>query len=95
MDLENLSANFTNFTNTLAEKPSIATLATTLLSFTGFQDWLKLFLIGGVLETFRRTFFQIWYYVIDLLWITVDLEEGDESYGGWSHISRRSARSSP
>lgn len=77
MDLNNLSANLTN---TLAEKPSIATLATVLLSFTGFQDWLKLFLLGGVFETCRRTAFQAWDYVVDSLWITVDLEEGDDSY---------------
>ena len=78
MDLNNLSANLTN---TLAEKPSIATLATVLFSFTGVQDWLKLFLIGGIFETCRRTAFQAWDYVVDSLWITVDLEEGDDSYG--------------
>lgn len=88
MDLNNLSANLTNITNTLAEKPSIATLATALLSLTGFQDWLKLFLIGGIFETCRRTAFQVWDYVVDSLWITVDFEEGDDSYGRCSHLSR-------
>lgn len=81
MDWNNLSANLTNITTTLAEKPSIATLATVLLTFTGFQDWLKLFLIGGVFETCRRVFFQVWYSLVDWLWITVDFEEGDDSYG--------------
>lgn len=81
MDWNNLSANLTNITTTLAEKPSVATLATVLLTFTGFQDWLKLFLIGGVFETCRRVFFQVWYSVVDSLWITVDFEEGDDSYG--------------
>jgi hypothetical protein len=81
MDFKNLSANLTNITNTLAEKPSITTLATILLSFTGLQDWLKLFVIGGVFETFRRVIFQAWDNTVDSLWITVDFEEGDESYG--------------
>ena len=81
MDLNNLSANLTNITTTLTEKPSIATLATVLLSSAGFQDWLKLFLIGGVFETCRRTVFQAWDSIVDSFWITVDFEEGDDSYG--------------
>ena len=81
MDLNNLSANLTNITNTFAEKPSIATLATILLSITGLQDWAKLFLIGGVFETCRRLAFQAWYDITDSFWITVDFEEGDDSYG--------------
>ena len=87
MDLNDLSANLTNITNTLAEKPSIATLATVLLSFTGFQDWLKLLLIGGIFETCRRVFFQAWNSVVDSFWITVDFEQGDDSYGEPLHIS--------
>ena len=87
MDLNNLSANLTNITNSLAERPSIATLATVLLSFTGFQDWLKLFLIGGIFETSRRVAFHAWYSIVDSLWITVDFEDGDDSYGGCLHIS--------
>ncbi|KAF9649610.1 P-loop containing nucleoside triphosphate hydrolase protein [Thelephora ganbajun] len=80
MDLTNLSANLTNITNTLTEKPSIANLATVLLSFTGFQNWVKLFLIGGVFETCRRVVFRAWDTIVDSVWITVDLEDGDDSY---------------
>lgn len=82
MNLNNLPANLTHITNTLAEKPSIATLATVLLSFTGIQDWLKLFLIGGFLETCRRAVLQAWQKILDSIWITVDFEDGDDSYGG-------------
>ena len=81
MDLNNLSANLTNITTTLAEKPSLTTLATVLLSFTGLQDWLKLFLIGGIFETCRRVVSQAWNNIVDLFWVTVDFEEGDDSYG--------------
>ena len=87
MDLNDLSANFTNFVNALAEKPSITTLATILLSFTGLQDWLKLFVIGGIFETCRRMIFRWWYDISDWIWITVDFEEGDDSYGEWSDLS--------
>lgn len=87
MDLNDIPESFTNITNTLAEKPSIATLATVFLSFTGVQDWIKLFLIGGVLETCRRTILQGWQNILDLVWITVDLEDGDDSYGGSFHLS--------
>jgi len=80
MGMDNLSANFTNITNTLAGEPSILTLATTLLSFTGFQDWLKLFLIGGVFETCRRIALQAWDSIVDSVWITVDFDEADDSY---------------
>lgn len=85
MGWNNLPENFTNITNNLAEKPSIATLATVLLSFTGIQDWLKLFLLGGVLETCRRVVLQAWQNILDSIWISVDFEEGDDSYGGSFH----------
>lgn len=96
MDLNNLSANLTNIANTLAEKPSIATLATVLFSSTGFQDWVKLFLIGGIFETCRRTASRAWHNIVDSIWITVDFEEGDDSYGGYSLLppDRRDARRS-
>ena len=87
MDFNDLPANLTSIADTLAQKPSIATLATILLSFTGFQDWLKLFLIGGIFETCRRFAFQAWHAVVDSFWITVDFEDGDDSYGEHSRIS--------
>lgn len=91
MDLNNLSANLTNITSSFAEKPSLATLATVLLSFTGLQDWIKLFLIGGVFETCRRLVLQAWYELTDSLWVSVDFEEGDDSHGE-SPVHERTAR---
>jgi hypothetical protein len=92
MGFGSLPENFTNITNTLADRPSIATLATVLLSFAGIQDWLKLFLIGGVLETCRRTALQAWQNLLDSIWITVDFEDGDDSYGGSLHSSPGATR---
>ena len=86
MNFNDLPANLTSIADSLAERPSIATLATILLSFTGFQDWLKLFLIGGVFETCRRVAFQAWHSLVDSIWITIDFEDGDDSYGEHLHF---------
>jgi hypothetical protein len=88
MDSNNLSANLTKIANTFAEKPSIATLASVVFSSTGFQDWLKLFLVGGVFEACRRIALRAWRRAFDSFWITVDFEEGDDSYGGCSLLHR-------
>lgn len=94
MDLKFFSANLTNATNTLAEKPSIATLATVLFSFAGFQDWLKLFLIGGIFETCRRTVLYAWHNIVDSFWMAIDFEEGDDSYRECLRLSVSPAGSS-
>ena len=78
MDSYNLPANLTTNDNPLAGKPLIATLATALLSFTGFQGWLKLFLIGAIFETCRRI--HAWGSIVDSFWITVDIEEYNWGY---------------
>jgi len=44
-------------------------------------DWLKIFVIGGVLELIRRFFVFIWRGLVNQFWITVALEEYDDSYG--------------
>lgn len=93
MDFNDLPANLTSIAESLTDKPSIATLATILLSFTGFQDWLKLFLIGGIFETCRRLVFQSWHTLVDRFWITVDFEDGDDSYG--EHLHTHFTRSRP
>jgi len=44
-------------------------------------DWLKLFVIGGVLELIRRLFLFVWRGLVNQFWITIALEEYDDSYG--------------
>ncbi|KAF9779458.1 P-loop containing nucleoside triphosphate hydrolase protein [Thelephora terrestris] len=97
MDSNNLSANLTKIASTFAGKSSIATLASVVFSSTGFQDWLKLFLVGGVFEACRRTALRAWRRAFDSFWITVDFEEGDDSYDWmmvWlsQHPARANAR---
>ena len=44
-------------------------------------DWLKIFVIGGALELFRRLFVVVWKGFVNQFWITIALEEYDDSYG--------------
>jgi len=44
-------------------------------------DWLKIFVIGGALELIRRFFVFTWKGLVNQFWITVALEEYDDSYG--------------
>ena len=43
-------------------------------------DWLKLFVIGGILELLRRFSIFIWRSLVNQFWITIALEEYDDSY---------------
>jgi hypothetical protein len=43
-------------------------------------DWLKLFVVGGVLELIRRFFMFVWRGLVNQFWITIVLEEYDDSY---------------
>ena len=43
-------------------------------------DWLKLLIIGGFLELMRRFFVFVWRGLVNQFWITIALEEYDDSY---------------
>jgi len=43
-------------------------------------DWLKLLMIGGFLEFMRRFFVFVWRGLVNQFWITIALEEYDDSY---------------
>lgn len=58
-----------------------AGLWTFLLSFRALHDWLKLFLIGGALETVRRMFYYAWQTALEAFWITAHFDQDDESFG--------------
>jgi len=50
-------------------------------------DWVKIFVIGGVLELIRRLFVFGWNGLVNQFWITIVLEEYDDSYGEyWVYI---------
>ena len=43
-------------------------------------DWLRLLIIGGFLELMRRFFVFVWRGLVNQFWITIALEEYDDSY---------------
>ena len=43
-------------------------------------DWFKLLIIGGFLELMRRFFMFVWRGLVNQFWITIVLEEYDDSY---------------
>lgn len=43
-------------------------------------DWLKLFVIGGFLELLRRFILFVWRALVNQFWITIALEEYDDSH---------------
>ena len=45
-------------------------------------DWLKLCVIGGVLEILRRFLMFVWRGLVNQFWITIALEEYSDSHGG-------------
>ncbi|KAG8930075.1 hypothetical protein FRC02_004646 [Tulasnella sp. 418] len=51
-----------------------------LFSFTAFHDWIKLALIGGVLEFARRSASSLWATFLASFFITVHFEGDDDAY---------------
>ena len=86
MGLNNLSADIVNIIGSLPQRPTIVTLATSLLSLTEFKDWLKLFLSGTIFETCRRVAFRAWHNIVHSVWATVEFEAGSESHSEYLRI---------
>ena len=53
-------------------------LVSRLLTVSAVCDWLKLLLVGGILEVCRRLLWRSWESVMNFFWITVTLDEGDD-----------------
>ena len=69
------------------------TLISTVLSLSALRDWLKLFVVGGLLEWCRRYFFTIRDWVMGTFWITATFEASDESYRECLLMTRGELRS--
>jgi len=64
-----------------SEHGLVASILISILSPSGPSgDWLKLFVIGGLLELMRRFLLSAWKSIINQFWITIVLEEYDDSY---------------
>ena len=61
--------------------PALTTaLLSMLLSYSALRDWLKLLIIGTVMETSRRLFLHLWQSIQESFWITACFDDDDESY---------------
>ncbi|KDQ26599.1 hypothetical protein PLEOSDRAFT_1105500 [Pleurotus ostreatus PC15] len=85
--LENASGiqNATVANSTISQAPmaipsDIASLITLLFSFSALRDWIKLIVIGGVLETARRSVFSVYARLINSFFITATFDEDDISF---------------
>ncbi|CAE6470666.1 hypothetical protein ACGC1H_003955 [Rhizoctonia solani] len=65
---------------TLSSVTSLSSLFTILLSFSGLRDWLKLIVLGGALETLRRTASSLWQWAMGSFFVTVHLDNDDVAY---------------
>ncbi|EUC56107.1 P-loop nucleoside triphosphate hydrolase, putative [Rhizoctonia solani AG-3 Rhs1AP] len=65
---------------TLSSVTGLSSLFTILLSFSGLRDWLKLIVLGGALETFRRVASSLWQWAMGSFFVTVHLDNDDVAY---------------
>ncbi|KAI0642224.1 P-loop containing nucleoside triphosphate hydrolase protein [Trametes meyenii] len=56
----------------------LPSLISMILSFSAVRDWLKLLLIGAVVETCRRTLTRAYYGLVNYFWITATFDGNDE-----------------
>lgn len=57
----------------------LASLFALLSSFGALHDWVKLFLLGTVLETIRRFASQIWSSFLESFFLTASFESDDDA----------------
>lgn len=61
----------------------LPSLISMLLSFSAVRDWLKLLLLGAIVETCRRVLTKAYYGFVNYFWITATFDGNDECVGGW------------
>jgi hypothetical protein len=73
-------AEMSNSTVRNPSESQSSSLISLLLTFPALRDWLKLIVIGGILETCRRSFFSIWNSIVASFFITAQFQDDDDSY---------------
>ena len=66
--------------SSLAHNFVISTIISLFSSSGPAGDWLKLFVLGGILEVLRRALMFAWKKLVNQFWITLVLEEYNDSY---------------
>ncbi|OSD04832.1 P-loop containing nucleoside triphosphate hydrolase protein [Trametes coccinea BRFM310] len=56
----------------------LPTLLTMLLSYSAVRDWLKLLLLGALVETGRRLLTKVYHDIINYFWLTATFDGNDE-----------------
>ena len=51
-----------------------------LIAFPALRNWLKLIVIGGVLESCRQFYYSIWSYIVNSFFISAQFKEDDSSF---------------
>jgi mitochondrial chaperone BCS1 len=76
------SANVTETVISSSSLPPLtfSSIVSLLLSFSALRDWLKLIVIGGVIETSRRLSMRLWASFVESFWLTACFEQNDISY---------------
>ena len=57
-----------------------ASILSLLMNISVLRDWLKIIVLGGVIETCRRLFFGWWQSLKASFWVTARLDQYDMSY---------------
>lgn len=85
LGIENITTQAVNGTSATSSQPGLGSSLSILMSMSALGDWLKLFIIGGFLETCRRSL-SAWYQrLIDAFFITANFQQDDSSYGMLFH----------
>ncbi|KAG6833139.1 hypothetical protein H0H87_010853 [Tephrocybe sp. NHM501043] len=59
----------------------LSSIITLFFSYSALRDWLKLIVIGGIFESFRRLLMNCYHKFIDSFFIRASFENTDPSYG--------------
>lgn len=59
---------------------NLSSIVSFLLSFAALRDWLKLIVIGGIIETCRRCGMRLWTTFMESFWLTACFDDSDISY---------------
>ncbi|KAI0769155.1 P-loop containing nucleoside triphosphate hydrolase protein [Irpex lacteus] len=86
--LQGGQSNVTASTNSTEPTPgstglpplNFSSIVSFLLTFAALRDWLKLIVIGGVIETCRRGGMRLWATFVESFWLTACFDENDVSY---------------
>ncbi|EPT04413.1 hypothetical protein FOMPIDRAFT_1157609 [Fomitopsis schrenkii] len=57
----------------------IYSLVTSFLSISAISDWIKLFVVGGALETCRRFLFSWWDGFLETFWLIATIDAGEDA----------------